>query len=63
VIRPGRQLGEGKITVSDLQGHEWYAGTYQGEESVVVSLKAPAGLYIVTLTGAEYRMIGRVVME
>jgi hypothetical protein len=63
VIEPGRLIGNGVITVSDLQGREVYSAPYLGEDRVVVSFDGPAGMYVVALTNATYRIIGKVMIE
>ncbi|HSF88052.1 MAG TPA: T9SS type A sorting domain-containing protein, partial [Saprospiraceae bacterium] len=63
VIEPGLQIGSGVITVSDLQGREVYTTLYRGEEKVVVPFEGPSGMYVVTLTGAGYRILGKVMVE
>jgi hypothetical protein len=56
VIEPGRVLGSGVITVSDLQGREVYSTPYRSTERVVVPFEGPSGMYVVTLTGSGYRI-------
>lgn len=63
VIEPGRVLGNGVITVSDLQGREVYSTPYRGEERVVVPFEGPSGMYMVILTGSGYRILGKVIVE
>ena len=63
VIEPGRVLGSGVITVSDLQGREVYSTPYRGEERVVVPFEGPSGMYMVILTGSGYRILGKVIVE
>lgn len=63
VIEPGLLIGNGVITVSDLQGREVYVAPYRGEERVVVSFEGPSGMYVVALTNAAYRIIGKVMVE
>ncbi len=63
VIEPDRRIGTGVITMSDIQGREIYVTPYHGEDRVVVPFEGPSGLYIVTLTSADFRMMGKVVVE
>lgn len=63
IIELGRVIGSGVITVSDLQGREVYTTPYRGEERVVVPFEGPSGMYVVTLTGAGYRILGKMMLE
>lgn len=55
---PG-QILTGKLIITDIQGLEVFSTLFSGVEKLDIDLAIPPGLYIITISTGDQRMIGR----